>query len=64
MESKGEGCWFEARDLSGWEFATMSKTSVLQVSGFFSFNTRGYAQVLLSICVVVQNKNESSLCAG
>jgi hypothetical protein len=30
----------------------------------FSFNIRGYAQVLLIICVVVQNKNESSLFAG
>jgi hypothetical protein len=45
LESKGEGSWFQARDLSGWEFATMSKTSVFQVSGFFSYCTRGYAQV-------------------
>ncbi len=35
LESKGEGSWFQARDLSGWEFATMSKTSVFQVSGLF-----------------------------
>ncbi len=34
LESKGEGSWFQARDLTGWEFATISKTSVLQVSGF------------------------------
>ncbi len=35
MESKGEGSWFQATDLSGWEFANMSKTSVFRVSGFF-----------------------------
>jgi hypothetical protein len=29
LESKGEGSWFQARNLSGWEFVTMSKTSVL-----------------------------------
>ncbi len=28
LESKGEGGRFQARDLSGWEFSTMSKTSV------------------------------------
>jgi hypothetical protein len=28
LESKGEGSWFQARDLSGWGFATMSKTLV------------------------------------
>ncbi len=33
LESKDEGSWFPARDLTGWEFATMSKTSVLQVCG-------------------------------
>jgi hypothetical protein len=30
----------------------------------FSFITRGYTQVLLSICVGVQNIKENSLCAG
>jgi hypothetical protein len=25
LESKGEGSWFQARDLNGWEFATISK---------------------------------------
>ncbi len=35
LESKGEGSWFQERDLSGWEFATISKTSVFQVRGFF-----------------------------
>jgi hypothetical protein len=35
LERQGKGSWFQARDLSGWEFATMSKTSVFQVSGFF-----------------------------
>jgi hypothetical protein len=34
LECKGEGSWFEARDLGGWELATMSKTSVFQVSRF------------------------------
>jgi hypothetical protein len=28
FESKGEGSWFRGRDLSGWEFTTMSKTLV------------------------------------
>jgi hypothetical protein len=46
LESKGEGSWFQARDQSGWGFATMSKTSVFQVSGFFlpPFSARGFAQ--------------------
>jgi hypothetical protein len=39
LESKGEGSWFQARDQSGWEFATMSKTSAFQVGGFFLFPT-------------------------
>jgi hypothetical protein len=56
LESKGEGSWFQARDLSGCGFATMSKTSVFQVSGFFPLAQGDYAQVLLIICVVVQNK--------
>jgi hypothetical protein len=34
LKSGGEGSWFQARDLIGWEFATMSKASVFQVSGF------------------------------
>ncbi len=59
LEGKSEGSWFQARDLSGWRFATMSKTSVFQVSGFFSFSLRGYAQVLLVICVVVLNKKKA-----
>ncbi len=51
MENKGEGSSFQARDLSGWEFATMSKTSVFQLSGVFPFySTRGYARLLI-ICV-------------
>jgi hypothetical protein len=46
LESKDEGSWFQARDQSGWGFATMSKTSAFQVRGFFlsPFGTRGYAQ--------------------
>jgi hypothetical protein len=52
LESKGEVSWFQARDLSGWEFATVSKISVFQVSGFFPLAQGGYAQVLLIICVV------------
>ncbi len=43
LESKGEGSWFQARDLSGWEFATMNKASVFQVSGFFLYSARGYS---------------------
>ncbi len=35
LESKGEGTWVQAGDLSGWEFATISMTLVFQVSGFF-----------------------------
>ncbi len=35
LESKGEGSWFQAMDLSGWEFAAMSKTSVFHASRFF-----------------------------
>jgi hypothetical protein len=35
LESKGEGSWFQARDQNGWGFATMSKTSVFEVSGVF-----------------------------
>ncbi len=31
LESKGVGSWFQARERSGWGFATMSKTSVFQV---------------------------------
>ncbi len=41
LESKGEGSWFQARNLSGWEFVTMSKTSVLQVSWFFLLQQKG-----------------------
>ncbi len=41
LESKGEGSWFQAKDLSGREFTTMSKTLVFQVSGFFSFTVQG-----------------------
>jgi hypothetical protein len=52
MESKGEGNWFQARDLSGWEFATMSKTSVFQEIGFFSYSTRCYARILIIYMVV------------
>jgi hypothetical protein len=46
LESKGESSWFQARDLSGWGFATMSKTSVFQVVGFFFlfFGIRGYTR--------------------
>ncbi len=53
LESKGDGSWFQAEDLTGWEFATMRKTSVFQVSGFFFHRPRGYAQILLIICEVV-----------
>ncbi len=60
LESKGEGSWFQARELSGWGFATMSKT--LPSKWVFSFSTRGYAQLLLIICVVVKNKNKKTLC--
>jgi hypothetical protein len=35
LENKGEGSWFQARDLSGQGFTTMSKASVFQVSGGF-----------------------------
>jgi hypothetical protein len=34
LESKGECTWFQARDQSGWGFATMSETLVFQESGF------------------------------
>jgi hypothetical protein len=47
LESKGEGSWFQARDLRGWEFGAISKTLVVQVSGFFFFKTRGYARRLI-----------------
>ncbi len=53
LESEGEGSWFQAKDLSGWEFATMSKALFFQVSGFFLYSTRGYARILLIICVFV-----------
>ncbi len=52
LESKGEGSWFQARDLSVWEFATMSKTSVFQVSGFFYYRIRGYGRILIIYVVV------------
>ncbi len=41
LESKGEGSLFQARDLSGWEFGTMNKTSVFQVSGIFLLQHKG-----------------------
>ncbi len=67
LESKGEGSWFQARDLRGWEFATMSKTLVFQVSGFFLFTaqgvTHGYYYLYSCVkykdrilCVQVKNK--------
>ncbi len=34
LESR-EGSWYQARDQSGWGYATMSKTSTFQVSGVF-----------------------------
>ncbi len=58
LESKGEGSWFQARDLSGWEFAIMSKTSVFQVSGFFPL-AQGVMLRYKNICVVVQNKKRA-----
>jgi hypothetical protein len=41
MESKGEGSWFQAKDLSGSDFAAMSKASVVQVSGFSLLQHKG-----------------------
>jgi hypothetical protein len=65
LGSKGEGSWFQARDLSGWGFTTLIKTSVFQVSGFFSFSIRGYAQVFLITYLFSYTKQKkSSLCAG
>jgi hypothetical protein len=55
LESKAEGRWFQAGDLSRWELTTMSKTSVFQVSRFFFYSIRGYTQILFIVCVVVQN---------
>ncbi len=54
-ESKGEGSWFQARDMSGWEFVTMSKASVFQVSGFllYMYSTKGYDPDILIICISV-----------
>jgi hypothetical protein len=52
-ESKGEGSWFQARDMSGWEFVTMSKASVFQVSGFLLYITKGYDPDMLIICKAV-----------
>jgi hypothetical protein len=61
LVSKGEGSWLQARDLSRWEFATISKTSVFQAS--FFYNTRGYAQILLEIiCAEVQNRKTELIC--
>ncbi len=57
MESKGEGSWFQARDLSGWEFAIMSKTSVLQVSGFFLLQHNGLSPEINCSCSCIEHKN-------
>jgi hypothetical protein len=54
LESKGEGSWFQARDLSGWEFATMSKTSVFQVSGFFLLQYKGLRPDINYFCGCVK----------
>jgi hypothetical protein len=45
VESKGRAVDTKQGDQSGWGFATMSKTLVFQVSGFFlpPLNARGYA---------------------
>ncbi len=62
MESKGEGSWFQARDLSGWEFAIMSKALVFQVSAFFLMAqgvTPGYIDYL---CGCIKYKDRFSEC--
>jgi hypothetical protein len=64
LESKGEGSWLQARDLTEWEFTTLSKTSALQapVSGFIFTAQGGYAQILI-VCVGVCNiKIEFAVC--
>ncbi len=64
MESKGEGSWFQARDLTEWEFTTMSKTSALQVpvSGFIFTAQGGYAQILIVCADVCNIKIEFAVC--
>jgi hypothetical protein len=62
LESKDECSWFQARDLTGWGFATVSKTSVLQVSGFVFSQQRGYTRILIVHVVVCNIKIEFSVC--
>ncbi len=58
LESKGEGSWFQAVDLTGWEFAAMRKTLVLQVSIFVFHSTRGYAlKLIIHVCSYMSHKN-------
>ncbi len=56
LESKGNGSWFQARDLSGWEFTTMSKTRVLHVSGFFLFQHKGLRPDINCSCSCIKLK--------
>ncbi len=57
MESKGECTWFQAGDLSGWDLAIMSKTSVLQVSGFFLLQHKGLRPDINCSCSCKKHKN-------
>ncbi len=58
LESKGEGSWFQASDLSGWGFATMNKTSFFQVSGFFLLQQKGLRLDIISSCSCKKYKDK------
>ncbi len=57
LESKGDGSWFHARDLSGWKFATMNKTLLFQVSGFFLLQQKGLRLDINYSCGCKKYKN-------
>ncbi len=57
LEIKGEGSWFQARDLSGWEFAPMSKTSVFQVSVSFLLQYKGLCPDISYLCGCIKYKD-------